>query len=171
MVLYCSTWLRLFLNKVAIYIDKFQRKVAIYLISAQSILRYGYLWETSGSLLIKIYHDCEGGIEKSIPRITDWHQEACRVMTNGDREGRIFLSHSQTNNEFFFLLTTKYLILNCKNMKKTSRESWICWDALWWCHYNYNDVMDRRAASVRLFVFVFSPRAGTGLWERIILHG
>ena len=39
---------------------------------------------------IRIYHECEGVIEKSVPRITDWHHEACRVMTNGDREGRIF---------------------------------------------------------------------------------
>ena len=25
---------------------------------------------------IRIYHECEGRIEKSIPRITVWHQEA-----------------------------------------------------------------------------------------------
>ena len=31
------------------------------------------------------------------------------MMTNGDREGLIFLSHPHTNNGFFFLLTTKYL--------------------------------------------------------------
>ena len=29
------------------------------------------------------------------------HREACRVMTNGDREGWIFLSHSHTNSGFF----------------------------------------------------------------------
>ena len=33
---------------------------------------------------IRIYHECEGGKEKSVPRITVWHHEACRVMTNGD---------------------------------------------------------------------------------------
>ena len=60
---------------------------------------------------IRIHHKCEGGIEKSVPRITDWHHEACRVMTNGDREGRIFVSHPNMNNGFFFLLTTKYCIL------------------------------------------------------------
>ena len=53
---------------------------------------------------IRIYHECEGGIEKSIPRVAFWHHEACRVMTNGDPEGRIFLSHPHTNNGFFFLL-------------------------------------------------------------------
>ena len=48
---------------------------------------------------------CEGGIEKSISRITGHrlHHEACRVMTKGDREGRIFLSNPHTNNGFFFL--------------------------------------------------------------------
>ena len=55
---------------------------------------------------IRIHHECDGGIEKSVPRITDWHHEACRVMPNGDREGRIFLSHTYTNNGVFFLLTT-----------------------------------------------------------------
>ena len=40
--------------------------------------------------MIKIYHECEGGIEKSVPRIAVWHYEACRVITNGDPEGRPF---------------------------------------------------------------------------------
>ena len=54
----------------------------------------------------RIYHKCEGGIKKSVPRITDWHHEACWVMKIGDREGQIFLSHPHTNNGLFFLLTT-----------------------------------------------------------------
>ena len=58
---------------------------------------------------IRIYHECEGRIEKSILRITDWHHEACRVMTNGDPEGQIFLSYPHTNNGFFFLLTTVFI--------------------------------------------------------------
>ena len=32
---------------------------------------------------IRIYHECEGRIGKCVPRIAVWHQEACRVMTNG----------------------------------------------------------------------------------------
>ena len=41
---------------------------------------------------IRIYrHECEGRIEKSVPRIAACHHEACRVMTNGDPEGRIFI--------------------------------------------------------------------------------
>ena len=57
----------------------------------------------SGSLgkIIRIYQHCEGRIEKSVSRITVWHCEACRVMTNDDPEGRIFLSYPQTNNGFF----------------------------------------------------------------------
>ena len=64
--------------------------------------------------IIRIHHECEGGIEKSVPRITIWHHEACRVMTNGDPEGRIFITHPHTNNGFFFLLTIKYCILYWK---------------------------------------------------------
>ena len=40
---------------------------------------------------IRIYHECEGRIEKSVPGIAVWHYEACRVMTNGDPEGQVFL--------------------------------------------------------------------------------
>ena len=61
--------------------------------------------------IIGICHECEGGIEKSVPRITIWHHKACRVMTNGVPEGRIFLSHPHTNNGFLFLLIIKYRIL------------------------------------------------------------
>ena len=51
--------------------------------------------------MIRIYHECEGGIEKSVRTITDWYHEIGRVMTNGDHEGRIFLFHPHTNNRFF----------------------------------------------------------------------
>ena len=30
--------------------------------------------------ILRIHHGCEGGIEKSVPRLTDWHHEDCRVM-------------------------------------------------------------------------------------------
>ena len=35
---------------------------------------------------IRIYREYEGGIEKSVPRITVWRNEACRVMTNSDHK-------------------------------------------------------------------------------------
>ena len=63
---------------------------------------------------VRIYHACEGRIEKSVPRIAVWHHEACRVMTNGDPDGRIFLSHSHMNNGFFFLLTTVFFKFQTK---------------------------------------------------------
>ena len=34
------------------------------------------------------------------------------MITNGDPEGRIFLSYPQTNDGFFFLLTTVFYIKN-----------------------------------------------------------
>ena len=70
--------------------------------------------------ILRIYHECEGGIEKSVPRFTDWHHEACRVNTNGDPEGQIFLSYPRANNDFFLLLTTVFFfILVWKNQKST----------------------------------------------------
>ena len=50
---------------------------------------------------IRIYHECEGRIEKSVPRFAVLHHEACQVMTNGDPEGRIFLSYPHTTNVCF----------------------------------------------------------------------
>ena len=67
---------------------------------------------TNGIPVGRIHHSCEGMIEKSVPRIAIWHQEACRVMTNGDPEGRIFLSYPHMNDGFFFLLTTVFLFKN-----------------------------------------------------------
>ena len=58
--------------------------------------------------ILKIYHECEGRIEKSVLRIAVRHHEACRKMTNGDSEGQIFISYPHTNNGFFFLLTTVF---------------------------------------------------------------
>ena len=45
------------------------------------------------------------------------------VMTNGDPEGQIFLSHPCTINGFFFLLTIKYRV-SCG--KKAPRSSKVC---------------------------------------------
>ena len=59
----------------------------------------------------RFHRECEGRIDKSVPRIAVWHHEACRVMTNGDHEGRIFLSYPHTNNGFFFLLTNASIYL------------------------------------------------------------
>ena len=59
---------------------------------------------------IRIYHECKGRIEKSVPRITVRHHEACRVMTKADPEGQIFLSYPYMDRGFFFLLTTVFIL-------------------------------------------------------------
>ena len=46
--------------------------------------------ERAATKATKRPHECDGRIEKSVPRIAVWHHEASRVMTNGDPEGRIF---------------------------------------------------------------------------------
>ena len=71
---------------------------------------------------IGIYHECEGGIEKFVPRITDWHHKAWRGMKIGDHEGQIFLFHPHTNNGFFFLLSTKYCIYIVKTWKRLQKN-------------------------------------------------
>ena len=62
-------------------------------------------------MFIKIHHECKGGIEQTVLRIAVWHHEACRVMTNYDPKGQIFLSYPHTNDGFFFLLTTVFYFL------------------------------------------------------------
>ena len=60
--------------------------------------------------IIRIYHECEGGIEKSVMRITVWHHQACQVMKT-DPKGQVFsIPHSQ-NNVFFFLTHQRLIIL------------------------------------------------------------
>ena len=68
---------------------------------------------------IIIYHECEGGIENAVLRITVQHHEACQVMTNNDHEGRSFLSHPLSNNGLFFLLTIKYHIFMLKRVPRS----------------------------------------------------
>ena len=50
---------------------------------------------------IRIYHWYEDRIEKSVPRIAVLHHEACRVVTNGDTEGRIFYPTLTRIMDFF----------------------------------------------------------------------
>ena len=54
--------------------------------------------ESEKRKFVRIYHESEAVIEKSVPRITVWHHEACRVMPNGDPEGWFVLSNSHTND-------------------------------------------------------------------------
>ena len=71
---------------------------------------------------IRIHHECEGGIEKS-PRFTDWHHEACRGMANRDHEGRIFISHSHTNNGFFSCSPLNNLYFTLEKHEKSFKKN------------------------------------------------
>ena len=62
--------------------------------------------------IIRIYHECEDRIEKSVP---EDHRLASRGLPNDDktvipRDG-FFLSYPHTNNKFFFLLATVFIYL------------------------------------------------------------
>ena len=96
-------------------------------------------------------------IEKSVPRITDLHHEACQVMTNSDDEGWIFLSHHHTNYGFLLLLTTKYQILYWEKHDKRLPEmlKMLRCDMVT-SFYHCNDVAASCAANVLLFVFYLS---------------
>ena len=37
---------------------------------------------------VRILHECQVWIDKSVPRVTFWHHEACRVMPNCDPRDR-----------------------------------------------------------------------------------
>ena len=54
---------------------------------------------------IRIHHECEGGIDKSVPRITIWHHYACQVMPNGDPEGQTVI----TNDRFLHAILTQIM--------------------------------------------------------------
>ena len=57
---------------------------------------------------LRIHHECEVGIDKSVPRITNWNHEACQVMANGDAEVQQFsIPFSHNKWILFFLLTIK----------------------------------------------------------------
>ena len=51
--------------------------------------------------LLRNHHECESRTEKIIRRITVLQQGACQVMTNGDPEGRIFLSILMSKNTVY----------------------------------------------------------------------
>ena len=66
-------------------------------------------------LLLYVYPKCKDGIQTSILRFIAWHHEAYRVMTNGDREGQIFLSHSHSPDRCFCsLFNIAYFIFQKK---------------------------------------------------------
>ena len=43
--------------------------------------------------IIRIYHELENGVEKSITKIPFWHHNTCRVMTTDDKK-ELILHHN-----------------------------------------------------------------------------
>ena len=84
------------------------------------------------------------------------------MMTIGDREGRIFLSNSHTNNGLFFCLTIKYLILYLINMRKRPPPK-IPEIAETQHHDVIFNITRTSRIYVRLFRFSSFPMAGTGM--------
>ena len=83
-----------------------------------------YLFEA-----VIIYERFEGRLEKSIPRITVWHHEACQVMTNGDlRDSFFYLSLTQIMDYFscspllLFIYLFIYLFINLFILQYASRS-------------------------------------------------
>ena len=74
------------------------------------------------------------------------------------------------SNKQWILFLAKYLILYRKNMKKTSRTSWIRWDVTWWRNFtvtmtsriNMQPACSRRAA----ISFSSFQQAGTSPWVK-----
>ena len=63
--------------------------------------------------IIRIHHECEGRIEKSVPsRITVWHHEACRVMTKVILRDGFFYPNLTEIMDSFFLLNTVFCFKN-----------------------------------------------------------
>ena len=70
---------------------------------------------------ISIYHEYEGGIENIRPRITNWHQEACQVMTKViTRDGFFYRPLTQIMDSFLF--TTYNIIYTGKTWKILSEN-------------------------------------------------
>ena len=114
--------------------------------------------------IIRIHHEYQGGIGKSVPRITDWHHEDCRVMTIGGREcfGFFYSILSRIMDSFSCsTLHTSFILEKLEQDFQKILNTLRCDILTSFLHYN--DVTDRRADSVRLFVFLSFLRAGTGV--------
>ena len=81
------------------------------------------------------------------------------MMKNVDPEGWIFLSHPHTNNGFFLLLTTKYLILYFEKHEKLLENPEY---AL--CHFNIRMTSQIDVQPACSFLFFILP---TGWYEYV----
>ena len=107
-----------------------------------------------------------------------WHETPYQCSANSlpsdaNRwsRGPYFLSHPHTNNGFFFLLTTNYLILYLKNMKKDFQKilNSVRCDMVTSFYISITSQINMwqvcgLSAAVRFLSF---PRGSTGMWDRI----
>ena len=111
-------------------------------------------------------------IEKSAPRITDWNHEACRVMTLYDREGQIFLSHPQTNNEFHAHHYVTVLIFKTntrKRLPEVPEYAELRHNVTWRRHFNITmtlriDVRPTFCWRVAVRFYIFPKTADILIW-------
>ena len=139
------------------------------------VILLSYKYQPLRSWIIRIHHVCEGGIEKSVPRITDWHQVASWVMTTGDRKGRVFLSRPHTNNGFVFCLPLNTSSYIGKKREKGFQEilnTLRCDMVTKFLHFD--DVTDRRLPSLLLLYLLdsqycerYGPRSDCSLGIRV----
>ena len=79
-----------------------------------SAVRFSFLCLDNDGVceIIRIYNpECEGMIDKSVPRITVWHHEPCRVMTNGDPRDKFFYSTLTRIMDTFSCSTLFYVFI------------------------------------------------------------
>ena len=106
---------------------------------SSSVQMYSRVWYTqklqtkvaNKSFIVCIRLECR--IEKSVPRITVWHHEACRVVTNGDPEGRIFISLPHTNYGFIFCSPLNFAFCAWKRLPEVPEYAEMR-DTTWWRH-------------------------------------
>ena len=70
--------------------------------------RDGFFYPIYTLMIIRIYYECEGGIEQSVPRDNSLSSLGKPRDAKRRSSGQIFLSNPHTNNGFLFLLTTVF---------------------------------------------------------------
>ena len=82
------------------------------------------------------------------------------MMTIGNHEGQIFSSHPHTHDGYFFSLTTEYLILYLKDMKRLPENPEFAemrhGEVILTLHWRHGLTCGQHADNVRLFAFYLS---------------
>ena len=95
------------------------------------------------------------------PRITDWHHEACWVMTNGDPEGRVFypiLTQIVDSFSCSPLCTTFYIEKRWKRLPEYHEFAEMRHgDVILTLQWRHRSTWGQLAVDVRIFVFWIFP--------------